>query len=240
MPLYKIKLLDRQEVAQGTVLFTFEKPAGFTFKPGQYGGFTLIDAKETDANGMTRRFSLLSTPDDAHIAIATRLFAVTHAFKRVLNALPLGSEVKFAGPTGAFTLHEDITIPAVFIAGGIGISPFYSMIRHGAQHRIPQSLTLFYGNPTPTHAAFLNELVELHKTHTHFKCVATMDKVDAADWSGETGFISTSMIKKYVPDLSVPFYYICGSPVMVTAMQELLVEMGIDEDKIRVEDFPGY
>src|SRR4051812_22974007 len=108
MPIHHLKLCNRQEIARGTLLFEFEKPAGLHFKAGQYGGFTLINPTETDANGITRRFSLLSIPDDPYLAIATRV--QQSAYKRVLSTLPIGSEIKFAGPTGSFTLHEDITI----------------------------------------------------------------------------------------------------------------------------------
>src|SRR5947207_2456323 len=111
MPIYTLKLINRREVARDTLEFIFNKPANLTFIPGQYAGFTLINPSETDANGITRRFSLLSTPDDPHIIITTRI--QNSAYKRVLNSLTIGAEIKFAGPTGAFTLHDDTTIPAV-------------------------------------------------------------------------------------------------------------------------------
>ncbi|TAK73043.1 MAG: FAD-dependent oxidoreductase [Gammaproteobacteria bacterium] len=237
MPIHHIKLIDRRDVATGTKLFIFEKPAGLTFKPGQYAGFTLINPAETDAAGNTRRFSLLSIPDDEHIAIAMR---IQHsAYKQVLNALPLGSEVKFAGPTGTFTLHEDTATPAVFIAGGIGITPFYSMIRHATQCHSPRKLYLFYGNQQPDHAAFLSELKQLQQDNPHFQLIATVDKPNET-WEGETGYITQAMIKKYIPDIFEPIYYVCGSPAMVTMVQEMLAEMDIDEDRICTEDFPGY
>ena len=239
MPLFILKLIDRREVARGTTVFSFEKPEGFTFKPGQYGGFTLINPPETDAGGITRRFSLLSTPDDNYLSIATRVHKNNHAYKRVLKELPVGGEIKFAGPAGAFTLHEDISMPAVFIAGGIGIAPFYSMIRHAIKLKSPQSMYLFYGNPHPEDAAFLTELIQLEQQYPNFKLIATMENA-ANIWQGETGFITHTMINKYVPDLAAPTYYVCGSPVMVTTLQETLVEMGIDEERIKVEDFPGY
>jgi ferredoxin-NADP reductase len=237
MPIYKLKLLDRHEVARDTLVLQFEKPEGFTFIPGQYGGFTLINPSETDPKGITRRFSLLSTPEDNVIAIATRF--QQSAFKRELKALPLQNEIKFAGPTGNFILHTDLTIPAVFIAGGIGISPFYSMIKHAAHMRSLQKITLFYGNQQTSDSAFLSELMALPSQYSAFQCVATLAKPET-NWSGETGFISEEMIRKYISDIHEPIYYICGSPVMVTTLQEVLVEMGIDEEKIKVEDFPGY
>lgn len=238
MPIHILKLIKRQEIANHTLVLTFEKPAGFTFKPGQYGGFTLIDPPETDAGGLTRRFSLLSMPEDNYLAIATRIQHAHSAFKKVLAQLPLGSTIKFAGPTGTFTLHEETSIPAVFIAGGIGITPFYSMIRHAMQHASPQPMYLFYGNQKIADAAFLNELIECERHHPSFKLIAAM--ADDALWQGERGFITEAMIKKYIPDIMAPIYYICGSPAMVTALQETLAEMGINEDNIKTEDFPGY
>lgn len=241
MPIYKLKLLDRQEVAKGTSVFVFEKPDGFTFKPGQYGGFTLVNPPETDKGGITRRFSLISIPEDNHLSIATRLQNSSQhsAYKRVLYELAVGSEIKFAGPTGTFTLHDDPSVPAVLIAGGIGIAPFYSMIKYTTLHRSPLPIYLFYGNQSPNDAAFLSELMKIQETNPQFTLVPTMAEPNNS-WKGETGFITDKMIKKYIPDLFLPIYYICGSPVMVTTLQETLAEMGIDEDRIQVEDFPGY
>jgi len=237
MPIHQLKFINRREVARGTIEFIFEKPAGLTFIPGQYAGFTLINPSETDANGITRRFSLLNTPNDPHISFATRI--QTSAYKRVLNTLAPGDLIKFAGPTGAFTLHEDKTIPAVLIAGGIGITPFYSMLQDAAQQQSTQPIYLFYGNQNATDTAYLTDLTQLKTQHPYLHFIPTMAQPDAA-WQGETGFITHTMIKKYVPDITLPIFYICGSPAMVTALQELLVEMGVEDGKIKVEDFPGY
>ncbi|VVC75806.1 Na(+)-translocating NADH-quinone reductase subunit F [Aquicella siphonis] len=237
MPIHKLKLISRREVANNTVEFMFEKPDGFTFIPGQYGGFTLINPSETDAGGITRRFSLLSTPEDKFIAVTMRI--QSSAFKRVLNTLPLGSEIKFAGPSGNFICHDDPSTPAVFIAGGIGITPFYSMIQSATRHQSMQKIILFYGNQSIKDAAYLQELSLLQTLNPHFTFVPTLTMTDEG-WKGETGFITHTMIKKYISDLNQPIYYVCGSPVMVTALQETLVEMGVEENKIKVEDFPGY
>jgi len=237
MPIYKLKLIGRKEVARDTLEFQFEKPEGFNFKPGQYGGFTLINPPETDAGGITRRFSLLSMPDDPHLAFVTRL--QTSAFKRVLKDLSLESEVKFAGPTGTFTLHEDAVVPAVLIAGGIGIAPFYSMIRAAVANRSTQQIILFYGNREKNDAAFLSELMQLEEQHPFFKLIPVLEKAEA-DWHHETGYITDSLLRKYLSDLNAPIYYICGSPGMVTAIQELLAEMDINPEHVKVEDFPGY
>lgn len=237
MPIHILKLLHRREVARATVEFQFNKPDNFNFIPGQYAGFTLINPKETDTGGITRRFSLSSTPDDDHIAITLRI--QPSAYKRMLNEMRIGDEIKFAGPTGNFTLHEDTNIPAVFIAGGIGITPFYSMIKHASRQKSPQKMLLFYGNQTENDAAYLEAIELLQNMNSNFRFIPAMANPDQA-WRGETGFITDNLIKKYVSDLNAPIYYICGSPAMVTALQETLAEMGVDENRIRVEDFPGY
>jgi ferredoxin-NADP reductase len=237
MPIFKLKLIEQKPVATNTFEFRFEKPDNFNFVAGQYGGFTLINPAETDAGGITRRFSLLSAPQDNHIGVTTRV--QQSAYKRMLCALKPGEEIKFAGPSGNFTLHEDAHIPAVMIAGGIGIAPFYSIIRDCAAREPQRNITLFYGNQTVKDSAYLAELTALARQMPNFKFVAVLNAPDA-DWQGETGFITHTMLRKYIVDLATPIYYICGSPVMVTTLQETLLEMGIDQERIKVEDFPGY
>jgi ferredoxin-NADP reductase len=236
MPIYTVKLLTRKEVASNTLVCTFEKPAGFSFQAGQYAGFTHIQPSATDNRGNTRRFSLLSAPEAPYLEIATRMQSPS-AFKRVLLNMAIGEEIKLAGPTGLFTLHADASQAAIFIAGGIGIAPFYSMLHAKAAHA--HSITLFYGNQSLAEAAFLTELQTLASSRQNFRFIPTLN-VAPATWSGETGYINAQMLEKYLTDFATPIFYICGSPVMVTTLQETLIEMGISEKHIRVEDFPGY
>src|SRR5436190_13886080 len=126
MKTYQSKLKSREEVAEGTTAFHLEKPAGFQFKAGQYLNVTLIDPPETDAEGNTRSFSIASAPFEADLVFASRMRDT--AFKRILQTLTLRSEVRISGPFGSFTLHTDTFRPAVFLVGGIGITPFRSII----------------------------------------------------------------------------------------------------------------
>lgn len=237
MPIHKLKLIKQDTVANQTILLTFEKPENFQFQAGQYGGFTLIDPEFTDDHGITRRFSLISAPDDPHLCIATRI--QKSAFKRNLQNLQPGQEIKFAGPIGNFILHEDSQTPAVLIAGGIGLAPFYSMIRHTLKHQPERRLFLFYGNQTLADSALIQELQDLANAHPQFTFVPTFANPHP-EWQGETGFISDDMLVKYVKDLDQPIYYVCGSPAMVAVMQQLLKDMLISDEKVKVEDFPGY
>jgi ferredoxin-NADP reductase len=142
-------------VAEGTLAFHFERPAGFQFKAGQFVNVTLVEPPETDAEGNSRSFSMASAPFETDLIVATRIRDT--AFKRVLKAMPTGSEVSIAGPFGSFTLRQN-SRPAVFLAGGIGITPFRSMLLQAARERLSRRLFLFYSNRRPEDAPFLDEL----------------------------------------------------------------------------------
>lgn len=240
MPIYKVKLIAKQEVAEGTMAFTFEKPEGFTFKAGQWSDFSLLNPKETDVEGNTRGFSLANSPDAENLMVATRLRDT--AFKRVLKDLPLGTELKLEGPGGSFTLHHNKAIPAVYLTGGIGITPIRSIVLLAAQEKLPQQIFLFYSNNRPEDAAFLDELKSLESENPNYKFIPTMTTMDKSkkEWHGELGFINKKMLEKYIKDLLKPIYYISGPAVMVTAMRTMLNETGIDDDNIRTEEFSGY
>ena len=220
--------------------FHFDKPAGFEFRAGQAIDLTLLNPPETDAEGNTRAFSIVSAPFDPELMIATRMRDT--AFKRVLRSIPLGTQVKIEGPSGSFTLHKNSSKPAVFLAGGIGITPFFSMIRQADHDRLPHQLYLFYSNRSPEDAPFLDTLEELTKSNPNFHLVLTMTEMSKSSkqWTGETSFINGAMLKKNLPSLQGPIYYIAGPPAMVTGMRQMLVQASVDEDDIRTEEFAGY
>jgi len=237
---YRAKLLSRVEVADGTTAFHFERPAGFDFKAGQSADLTLQSPPETDGEGNTRTFSIASAPFENKLVFATRMRDT--AFKRSLKAVPLGTEVKMDSAMGSFTLHKNPSKQAVFLAGGIGITPFFSILRQADHDRMPHKLYLFYSNRRPEDAPFLDDLRNLERTNPHFRFVATMTEMPRSQkpWGGETGTIDKGMLLRHLSSLEGPVYYIAGPPAMVTGMRAMLVASGVDEDDIRAEDFAGY
>ncbi len=237
--MFNTKLLDKKEVAEGTMEFIFEKPQGFVHKAGQSIDLTLVNPPETDAEGNTRAFSIVTAPHEEHMAIATRLRDT--AFKRVLRNLPMGAELTFDGPFGDFTLHEKASRPAVILAGGIGITPFHSMIVDATHRSLPHKITLIFSNRTPEDAPFFAELVELAKQKPNFTFVPTMTEAEKSHqpWDGEKGLIDAAMVKRHLPE-GEPLFYLAGPPGMVKAMRELLNGMGVSNDDIRTEEFSGY
>ena len=237
---YTCKLMKRKEVAEGTMAFHFERPTEFHFKPGQYADLTLVNPPEIDAEGNTRTLSIASPPYEGELVFATRMRNT--AFKRVLRGVPLGTEVALDGPMGSFTLHKNVAKPGVFLAGGIGITPFLSILRQVAKDELSYHLYLFYSNRRPEDAAFMDVLRELATICPGIRFIPTMTSMAKSEWrwTGETGYINRDMLSKYLPNLQGPVYYIAGPPGMVSAMREMLPGAGVDEDDIRSEEFGGY
>jgi ferredoxin-NADP reductase len=240
MPHYKAKLQAQESLCAGTTAFYFEKPEDFEFQAGQFFNFTLLSPDETDLEGNTRALSIASAPHERNLMVAMRFR--TTAFKRALNSLPLGSELLLQGPYGSMTLPRNTTRPAVLLAGGIGITPFRSLIRNAAESLSSRRLFLFYSVRVPEEAAFLDELREMEHCKMRYKfiCTVTQPEKSRMAWRGETGRISIELLSKWIPDLSVPIYYIAGPPGMVTGVRRMLVGAGVAEEDIRAEEFYGY
>jgi ferredoxin-NADP reductase len=238
MSVHEVKLIARLVVAEGTMAFRFSKPGGFVFKAGQAIQLELIDPPAEAGQG-SRTFSLVSAPFEQELAVATRMR--DSAFKRALKALPDGASIRIDGPSGELTLGSPKR-PAVLIAGGIGITPFMSMLRQAAEDGSPQPLFLAYSNHRPEDAAFLDELQQLEQRNPHFRLMATMTEMSksAREWNGETGFIDADKLTRLAGDLDAPMHYVVGPPAMVEAMQGTLARVGIAEDRIRTEEFYGY
>ncbi|MFA5131113.1 MAG: FAD-dependent oxidoreductase [Patescibacteria group bacterium] len=238
--IHVIKYLKTEPSAKDTAIFYFEKPPGFTYRAGQFGDFTLINAPETDAEGNSRSFTFSSAPDEEYLAITTRLRDT--AFKRVLRGLKPESDLIVDAPLGVFTLRKDSSRPLVFLAGGIGVTPFRSLIVEASEKKMPHKIFLFYSNRTPADAPFLDELTALEEHNKNYKLIPTMTRPKNASkkWTGETGYISVALLKKYLPDLKSPIYYIAGPAEMVQSLHQLLNEAGISDDDIKIEEFIGY
>ena len=240
MAIYRIKLKDRRQVAEGTMAFYFEKPEGFAYKAGQFADYTLINPAKTDAEGNIRGFSLASAPCEDFLMFATRMRDT--AFKRVLKTMEPGTEVTLDAPYGSFTLHNDASIPAVFLTGGIGVTPVRSIVLQAAHDKLPHKIFLFDSNKRPEDAAFFDELTEAQKENPNYTFIGTMTRMEKSSraWPGETGYITQAMLLKYIGDLTLPIYYIVGPGLMVQAMRKILNEVGVNDDNIRAEEFTGY
>lgn len=238
-PTFQAALIGRDLVAEGTMAFRFAKPADWTYRAGQFVDITLLDPPETDAEGDTRGFSISSAPSEDVIMITTRLRDT--AFKRVLRTMPIGTRVKIEGPFGDLRLHNAAR-PAVVLTGGIGITPFRSILIQTIQNGgLPYPVVVFYANRRPQDAAFLDELRELTGQDRNLTFVPTMSGLDPSEpWDGERGRIDASMLRRHLDGVTNAIYYLTGPPGMIKGLRTMLVDSGVDEDDIRTEEFTGY
>ena len=221
-------------------MFRFAKPADFKFEAGHSVSVSLIDPPEIDHKGNSRSFSLVSAPYETELVIATRMRDT--AFKRSLKAMPAGGRIHLRGPAGKFTLDGADVQRAVFLAGGIGITPFVSMLRQTAHDRRGRDLWMFYSNRRPEDAAFLDELVGLQQRNSRYRFVGTMTEMEKSSrpWTGETGFLDRAMLERHLKDLSTSTYYVAGPPGLVETMQKMLADAGVPDEAIRTDEFYGY
>jgi ferredoxin-NADP reductase len=237
---YIVTLNDRKQVAQDTMAFWFDVAgSGYTFRAGQNAVFTLLDPPKIDASGNIRTLSVASSPNAPNSLMVAMRMRMS-AFKNSLKILPLGAKLRVSRPMGSFTLHRDSSRPAVFLAGGIGITPVLSILAHATEESLPHRIYLFYSNHDPEKAAFLSELQMWQKKNANFTFVPTVTTPNGSSWLYERGRIDPEMLSRYLNDVRGSFYYVCGPAEMVAAMQTLLARLGVDEGNIRTEEFGGY
>jgi len=233
-------ILAREDIAENTMAFYLARPDGFEFKAGQSLDLTIVDPPETDAEGNTRTFSIASPPFEPELMIATRIRDT--AFKRVLVHATEDISLRLEGPSGSFTLHRNVQKPAVFLAGGIGITPFFSIVRQAHHERLPHDIYLFHANRRPEDAAFHEPLAQTAAVNDKLHFIPIMSALEGSHrpWDGEVGLVSKDLLVRHLRQLQGPIYYLAGPPGMVASLRDVLATAGVDEDDIRTEEFSGY
>lgn len=236
---YKVRLLERRPVADNTMAFYLEKPDGFEFIPGQNIDVGLIDHDIIDPNDSARAFSLASAPHQNFLLIVARMR--DNQYKKTLKDLPSGDYLEIYGPYGSFRLHEDKDVPAVFLIGGIGITPCLSILTHAAREKSDRPFYLFYSNRRMEDAAFMDELLQIHHELPNFKFIPTLTAPQYTHNNNgyETGRIDFNMICRHVPDPGGAKYYIVGPSRMVWPMVQHL-DGKLSRANMLVEDFTGF
>lgn len=228
-------VLEGRSETPTTHVLRIERPEGFEFEPVQYVGLEF----ETDEGPVEYPMSLASPPTKPYLEFGART-ASGSAWKRAFAALEPGDEVEIDGPYGHFVLDE--TRPAVFLAGGIGITPLRGMMQHIADTGSGQAGRLLYSNRTPEEIAFRAELDGLAADHANLEVAHTITRLDEAaePWEGRTGRIDGPMIEELAAGLEAPVYYVCGLPGMVRDLKRVLVAGGVPGEDVVSEGFWGY
>jgi ferredoxin-NADP reductase len=233
------KLLNRVEFAEGTMAFYFEKPSQFDFKPGQSADVTLLNPPETDSEGNTRTFSIASSPFENQLMFATRMRDT--AFKRSLKKLALGAEVKIDSAMGSFTLHKNSAKPAVFLAGGIGITPFLSIV--AADHdQIRHRVYLFLFQPATRGCTFSQRLADAGEEQLKLPAYMHDDRNAeiAEGMERRNGFDQQRDVVETSAQPAGAYLLHCRSSPHGHGMRKMLLGADVDEDDIRTEEFADY
>ena len=237
---YILTLKDAIEVASHTGEFVFVPDHEVAFKPGQYMEWTL-DHKKPDSRGVRRYFTIASSPTDEIVSLGVKFDAKSSTFKKALADMEPGKTLMAGQVAGDFTLPRDMKKKMVFIAGGIGITPFLSMIRFMVNKNSPRDVVLIYSNKTKEEIAYADYFAEASK-HITLKTVYTLTDMEKLppDWKGRTGYVSADIIAAEVPDWQNRTYYISGPHSLVVAVSGVLKNMGIPRHNIKEDYFPGF
>jgi ferredoxin-NADP reductase len=230
---------ETREVAQGTLLVVFDlQGKEVDFRPGQYFWVELPNRGYEDEKGLRRHISVVTSPTEKGVlGLCTRLRDT--AFKKTLAELKVGDEVEVEPPKGDWQLPEDTSPPYVFIAGGIGITVFHSMLRYIADTGEPYRVTLVYSNRDRASTPFLDELQVLERTIPDFKLVLTMTQDEG--WEGESRYVSAELLRDYLEgELGDHTYLVAGPPALVEAVTGQLSGAGVPDEQVLPDRFSGY
>lgn len=231
-----ITLKDRKLIGNNNIGMWFDrKGSDFTFEPGQYAKITLLEPIHNDELGNSRLFSIASSPKKDYVMFTTR--ALDSAFNKNILEMPIGAKAEIDSFGGNTVLHKDTSVPAVFLIGGIGITPVRCMVEYIVTEKLPYKAYLFYSNPDAESMAYFDEFENWAKEYNGFKFLPFIDDRKNKNWKYEYGYISKDAILKNVPDITKPVYYIVGPLAMVEAMEKILLELNVNPGNIKLEKF---
>ncbi len=241
-PKIRLKLFMQKSIAYGedTVDYIFSLPQKISFTPGQYLEWT-IPHDHTDSRGNRRYFTIASSPTESQMHLGVRFYPDGSSFKKALKSITATTPVLVGSLGGDFVLPDDPKKKLVFLAGGIGITPYRAMIKYLTDANQKRDIVLFYANKTEEEIAYTDVFDEAQKAYGLRTVYTLTDEASIpTSWKGEKGRISGEMIKKYVPDYLDRWYYLSGPHGMVTYYEELLHMLHVPSSHIKKDFFPGF
>ena len=235
---FSLPFIKKEKIAKNTFSFYFDKSKNpFDFQPGEYLRMTL-DIKNPDARGSSRYFTIAASPLEKEIIITTKI--IKSSFKKELLNLKKGQEVSFFGPMGNFVIDKNDKKAQVFLAGGIGITTFYSMIKYLYKKSKNIKITLIVSFSNEDQLIYKEELDEISRKNSNIKINYTLTRPIQKKWKGEIGRIDADKIKKLIDNYLDSKYYIVGPDEMVEEIKGVVKSLNISEESVNAENFEGY
>ncbi len=234
-----LRLRRKHKISPEIIDFVFTPSQALAFVPGQYIELTL-NHPHPDARGNRRYFTIASSPTEETVHLGVRFYKRGSSFKRALSALDTRAKILGAQIAGDFTLPADGKQKLAFIAGGIGITPYRSMLKYLLDTDQQRDIILLYANKTAEDIAYKDVLGEAQK-RLGVKVLYTLTGASSvpANWTGGTGRIDARMIREAVPDYQERLFYISGPPEMVNTCERALRDIGVRRERIKKDFFPG-
>lgn len=235
----RIHLKERRQETADVMSFIFDLGGQpFTYRPGQYVSYELDALAFPDERGPRRHFTISSSPTEKGIIqFTTRIRG--SGFKETLRHAPLGYELTAGVSAGHFVMPEKESRRHIFIAGGIGVTPYRSILRYAVDAKEPIKGLMLYFNHSTAEIVFRQELEDLARQMPTFSLVHVLSQPETG-WTGERGRLDENLFRKYVPEPKGALCWISGPPAMVEAYKDLVRQVGIGEEALRTDIFSGY
>ncbi len=235
-----LKFIKKKEVAHNIWYFIFESKRKLNYIPGQFLEWS-VEHESPDGRGTRRYFTIASSPAEQYISFATKITETSSSFKKSLLLLREGKHISASGLEGDFIFPSDEKRPLVFIAGGIGITPFRSMIKSLLDQVRSRNITLIYSLRSADEIAF-KEILDKAERHGWLRIVYVVsdESTVTSAWQGKVGVLNENMIKEVVGDLNQSLFYVSGPTPMVVSIENMLANLGVQSGNIKRDFFPGY
>jgi ferredoxin-NADP reductase len=223
----KLTLRATKQVASDIFSFIFVPERPLQWKAGQYLHY-FLNHPNPDDRGVERYFSIASAPHEKHVMLTTRFAPKGSSFKKALKKLKPGDAID-AREVGGDFVFDHRRKAFVFIAGGIGITPFRAILLDLDRNGKPLNGQLLYANRI-NDFPYRQELEALKKRHPEFRI----------DYVVSPNRIDEKTIAKFVPDMDTPVFYVSGPEPMVESMDKTLKKLGVSRKRVKNDFFPGY
>lgn len=234
-----LQLKEKIQVAPDIYDFVFQPSRPLSFAAGQYMEWTL-GHPEADNRGNRRFFTLASAPGEHELRIGVKFYQNSSSYKQAMLAMQPGSEIVASQLAGDFVLPTDPQQKCVLIAGGVGITPFRSMIQHLIDTRQRRPIVVLYSNRL-TNEIVYQDVLERARAELGIKTVYTVTDIHAIppNWKGRVGRITPQIIQATVPDYKQCLFYLSGPPGMVDEFKVILQQMHVRSAQIKTDFFSG-
>ncbi|MCX5497537.1 RnfABCDGE type electron transport complex subunit D [Kaistia dalseonensis] len=235
---FKLTLLRIEKMASGCYDFVFATEKKLAFKAGQYLDWTL-HVRHPDDRGNRRPFTIASAPTEGEVRLGVKFYPGPSAFKRTLSAMKPGDVIYGSQIAGSFTLPRNETEKLAFIAGGIGVTPFRSMVQDMIDRKDRRPAILLYGNNRLDEIAYA-DIFDRAERELGLRTVYAVAEPHAAGSNLHQGLIDEALIQREIPDFRDRTFYISGPRAMVVRFQRVLKHLGVARSRIHVDFFPGF